>query len=219
MKSSAAYIIALARLSTASPLPQFSLPSLGGGGGGLPSLGGSGDGFPSLGGGGGGLPSLGGGGGLPSLGGGGFGLPSFPEPSGGLGGLSIPSFPGLTAVATADNSGTSPTSVQVSTTGGSHPVATSAPGSGTIGSGCRPQNGGGLGSENGVTDKNCCTDLTVIFARGTGELGNVGTVTGPPMFKALRSKLGANNVTIQGVDYPASAGVSKDSTLCGSLYG
>lgn len=49
--------------------------------------------------------------------------------------------------------------------------------------------------------------MTVIFARGTGETGNVGTVSGPPMFKALRAKLGNNRVTVQGVDYPANSAV------------
>ncbi|KAF1831796.1 cutinase, partial [Decorospora gaudefroyi] len=60
-------------------------------------------------------------------------------------------------------------------------------------------------TENGVTDKSCCTDMTVIFARGTGEGGNMGFVAGPPMVKAIRSKLGADRVTVQGVDYAASA--------------
>ena len=50
--------------------------------------------------------------------------------------------------------------------------------------------------------------MTVIFARGTGELGNMGTISGPPMVKAIRSKLGAERVTVQGVDYAASAAVS-----------
>jgi cutinase len=63
-------------------------------------------------------------------------------------------------------------------------------------------------TENGVTDKNCCTEMTVIFARGTGEPGNVGVVSGPPMFKAIREKLGAGNVTVQGLDYAASSAVS-----------
>ncbi|KAF2704023.1 carbohydrate esterase family 5 protein, partial [Pleomassaria siparia CBS 279.74] len=74
---------------------------------------------------------------------------------------------------------------------------------------CTPQGSGGGTTENGVTGANCCTDLTVIYARGTGESGNVGFVAGPPMFKSLRTKLGANRVTVQGVAYPAdSAGNS-----------
>ncbi|PVI00685.1 carbohydrate esterase family 5 protein, partial [Periconia macrospinosa] len=57
--------------------------------------------------------------------------------------------------------------------------------------------------ENGL-DSSTCGDVTVIFARGTGETGNVGTISGPPMFKSLRAKLG-DKVVVQGVDYPASA--------------
>jgi hypothetical protein len=45
--------------------------------------------------------------------------------------------------------------------------------------------------------------MTVIFARGTTETGNVGTLAGPPFFNALEAKVGAGNVAVQGVDYPA----------------
>jgi ABC-type sulfate transport system permease component len=54
--------------------------------------------------------------------------------------------------------------------------------------------------------------MTLIFARGTGEFGNMGTISGPPMVKAIRSKLGADRVTVQGVDYAASAAVSTSQT-------
>lgn len=53
-------------------------------------------------------------------------------------------------------------------------------------------------SENG------CTAMTVIFARGTTEPGNVGLVTGPPFFDAIEQILGAKAVTIQGVNYGAT---------------
>ena len=49
-----------------------------------------------------------------------------------------------------------------------------------------------------------CKPVTVIFARGTIELGNVGSITGPPFFNALNDALGADNVAVQGVDYPAN---------------
>ena len=49
-----------------------------------------------------------------------------------------------------------------------------------------------------------CKPVTVIFARGTVELGNVGSITGPPFFNALDVLLGAENVAVQGVDYPAT---------------
>jgi Cutinase len=49
-----------------------------------------------------------------------------------------------------------------------------------------------------------CTKMTVIFARGTTEPGNVGLVTGPPFFDALSAMIGANSISVQGVEYPAS---------------
>ncbi|KAL9126455.1 MAG: hypothetical protein Q9217_004493 [Psora testacea] len=49
-----------------------------------------------------------------------------------------------------------------------------------------------------------CKPVTVIFARGTIELGNVGSITGPPFFNALDVILGPNKLAVQGVDYPAT---------------
>ena len=51
-----------------------------------------------------------------------------------------------------------------------------------------------------------CKPVTVIFARGTIELGNVGSLAGPPFFNALDVQLGADKIAIQGVDYPATIG-------------
>lgn len=51
---------------------------------------------------------------------------------------------------------------------------------------------------------NECKPVTVIFARGTVEPGNVGTLAGPPFFNALDLAIGKPNVGIQGVDYPAT---------------
>lgn len=48
-----------------------------------------------------------------------------------------------------------------------------------------------------------CKEVTVIFARGTTEAGNVGSIAGPPFFDALDDVLGRGTVAIQGVDYPA----------------
>ncbi|PMD23136.1 carbohydrate esterase family 5 protein [Hyaloscypha hepaticicola] len=46
--------------------------------------------------------------------------------------------------------------------------------------------------------------MSVIFARGTAEPGNVGILTGPPFFAAIAEYLnGTNQLAIQGVDYPA----------------
>jgi len=49
-----------------------------------------------------------------------------------------------------------------------------------------------------------CADITIIFARGTTEAGNVGAIVGPPFFDAVREKLGtAATLAVQGVEYPA----------------
>ncbi|KAG0153150.1 hypothetical protein PDIDSM_5000 [Penicillium digitatum] len=62
----------------------------------------------------------------------------------------------------------------------------------------------GMGSitENGVTQNSGCKEYTFIFARGTTELGNMGSVVGPPLAQQLNSLTG-DKVTVQGVDYPA----------------
>lgn len=50
-----------------------------------------------------------------------------------------------------------------------------------------------------------CSDVTVLFARGTSEPGNVGALVGPPFFDSLTTMLdGSKSLSIQGVDYPAS---------------
>ena len=67
-----------------------------------------------------------------------------------------------------------------------------------------------------VTDGNGCTPLTVIFARGTGESGNIGSVIGQPMYKQLLADLGARSLTLQGVNYPAS---SAGNANCGTSGG
>lgn len=66
--------------------------------------------------------------------------------------------------------------------------------------------GGGSGSsiQNDVTNKAPCKAITIIFARGTSETGNVGSVAGPPFFKALQSSVGADKVAVQGVTYAAN---------------
>ncbi|PYH82466.1 cutinase-domain-containing protein [Aspergillus uvarum CBS 121591] len=61
---------------------------------------------------------------------------------------------------------------------------------------------GGSSTQNGVTSNTGCKELTFIFARGTTEMGNMGSVVGPEVASALQSLTG-NKVTVQGVDYPA----------------
>jgi hypothetical protein len=61
-----------------------------------------------------------------------------------------------------------------------------------------------LNVQTAQTGATGCEDMTVIFARGTTEPGNVGLLTGPPFFDALSTMIGANSMEIMGVDYPAS---------------
>jgi cutinase len=58
-----------------------------------------------------------------------------------------------------------------------------------------------------------CADVTVVYARGTTEPGNVGLVTGPPFLDALKEQLGGRSLAVQGVEYPATfAGFNKNGT-------
>lgn len=58
-------------------------------------------------------------------------------------------------------------------------------------------------TSNDLKNGGGCKAMTVIFARGTTETGNVGTLSGPPFFQALDAAVGADKVAVQGVDYPA----------------
>ncbi|KAM0328003.1 hypothetical protein ACHAQA_005402 [Verticillium albo-atrum] len=47
-----------------------------------------------------------------------------------------------------------------------------------------------------------CPDVAVLFARGAREPGNVGFLTGPPLFEALETYInGTSSLAVQGVDY------------------
>lgn len=63
-------------------------------------------------------------------------------------------------------------------------------------------------TRNDVVDNAPCKPVTVIFARGTTEPGNVGVLAGPPFFDALRDRLGGDQMlAVQGVGpqgYPAT---------------
>jgi len=77
--------------------------------------------------------------------------------------------------------------------------------------------------ENQLYDGTPCRAVTVIFARGTSELGNVGSLAGPPFFSALATDIGESNLAVQGVNYSASiagfleGGDPTGSTLMASL--
>ena len=104
--------------------------------------------------------------------------------------------------------GNSPTPTPTATRAGNTPASPTPTSGGSSGGGS--STGGATeytsgSTANDVTDNNGCTPLTVIFARGTSEGGNIGSVAAPPMFKQLISDLGATGVSLQGVPYPASA--------------
>jgi cutinase len=48
-----------------------------------------------------------------------------------------------------------------------------------------------------------CPDVQVYFARGTTEVGTLGTVVGPSFSTALNVQLVGKNVRFTGIDYPA----------------
>ena len=59
-------------------------------------------------------------------------------------------------------------------------------------------------TQNDVTKSSGCKAMTVLFARGTTEIGNMGTVAGPPFVSAIAKMMGgAQNLAVQGIEYPA----------------
>ncbi|RDW63299.1 cutinase-3 [Coleophoma cylindrospora] len=50
-----------------------------------------------------------------------------------------------------------------------------------------------------------CRKVTFIFARGSTESGNMGTIVGPQTCASLQATLGASNVACQGVGSPYAA--------------
>ncbi|TLS30210.1 hypothetical protein PpBr36_02619 [Pyricularia pennisetigena] len=59
---------------------------------------------------------------------------------------------------------------------------------------------------NQLIDGTPCRDITVIYARGTTQDGNVGdpAAVGPLMFNALAAIVGTERLAIQGVTYAAN---------------
>lgn len=67
--------------------------------------------------------------------------------------------------------------------------------------------------------------VTLIYARGTIQAGNVGdaAAVGPIFFNNLAQRIGTANLAVQGVDYPANVfgflagGDANDSRLIAQL--
>lgn len=57
-----------------------------------------------------------------------------------------------------------------------------------------------------MESRQACADVTVIFARGTGEVLPIGTVVGPPFEIALQGAIGGRSLAFIGVEYAASIG-------------
>ena len=78
-------------------------------------------------------------------------------------------------------------------------------------------------TQNDLKNGSPCKALTIIFARGTVEAGNVGARIGPPLFSAVANITGTANLAVQGVDYPAgifgflAGGSASGSTLMKEL--
>ncbi|KAK0627529.1 cutinase-domain-containing protein [Immersiella caudata] len=50
-----------------------------------------------------------------------------------------------------------------------------------------------------------CANITILFARGTSEVGNVGIIVGPEFFDAVAARLSTGStLAVRGIDYPAS---------------
>lgn len=62
----------------------------------------------------------------------------------------------------------------------------------------------GSSTQNDVTNGGACKAMTILFARGTTEVGNMGTIAGPPFVSAVGQMMGAGNVAVQGIEYPAN---------------
>ncbi|KAL7934097.1 putative cutinase [Trichoderma chlorosporum] len=63
------------------------------------------------------------------------------------------------------------------------------------------------------TENEPCGDVTVLFARGTCDPGNVGVLVGPWFFNSLDNALTTQTVGVIGVPYPASV----DGFLTGAV--
>ncbi|OAL53408.1 cutinase-domain-containing protein [Pyrenochaeta sp. DS3sAY3a] len=81
-------------------------------------------------------------------------------------------------------------------------------------------------TQNDVTNGGACKAMTVLFARGTTEAGNMGSIAGPPFVSAIGKMMGgAANVAVQGIEYPAdipgflAGGDKGGSTLMAQMVG
>jgi cutinase len=62
-------------------------------------------------------------------------------------------------------------------------------------------------SANELTKGGACKGVTLIFARGTTEPGNIGTFVGAPLVPQLKKGLGGD-IAVEGVNYAAGVGTN-----------
>lgn len=60
-----------------------------------------------------------------------------------------------------------------------------------------------VGSTANEFTRGGCRDIIMLFARGSTEVGNMGTVCGPQTGEGLKENFGAENVAVEGIDYAA----------------
>lgn len=73
-------------------------------------------------------------------------------------------------------------------------------------------------TRNDLVDGNC-GDVMVIFARGTGEPGNIGALVAPEFYDELVSAFAGKIVSMQGIDSSAYPAVIADYFTGGSDTG
>ncbi|EUC29245.1 carbohydrate esterase family 5 protein [Bipolaris zeicola 26-R-13] len=64
-----------------------------------------------------------------------------------------------------------------------------------------------------------CPKAIFIFARASGESGNMGSSTGPIVARELKSKYGADSVWVQGVGAPYAADLLSNALPAGTSQG
>lgn len=68
---------------------------------------------------------------------------------------------------------------------------------------------GGKSTYNDQKDGKC-GDVMVIFARGTGEPGNVGSFVGPPFLQEIQARFPGKEINLQGIDHDMYEGKIAD---------
>ncbi|KAK1755853.1 cutinase-domain-containing protein [Echria macrotheca] len=62
----------------------------------------------------------------------------------------------------------------------------------------------GIETTRDIVSGGPCANVTILFARGTSEVGNVGVLVGPVFFDAVADRLVlGSTLSVQGVDYDA----------------